>query len=178
VRRSPPPRSRPRRRSPRRRNAFARSCSPPVDGEAAWSAAFLILDQKCGVVHQQLWTSRSSIQNRPPFGIALLFKPRATAIQHRKWAKTSSGLATDYFSRAPRHVGIGDAEAVIIHRLFALLARHVPASNDAACRAPWIRRRFRGGRPCGAESHCRAEHGECQDCLDVGFERHDTMFFP
>jgi hypothetical protein len=85
-------------------------------------------------------------------------------------AKTASRLATDDFSGAARHVGIGDAEAMMIHGLFALLARHVPASIDAARGAPRIRRRFRGGRPCCAESHGGAEHGERQDCLDVVFE--------
>jgi hypothetical protein len=47
-------------------------------------------------------------------------------------------LAADFFAPAPRHVGIGDAESVIIHRLFALFARHVPASIDAALDTPGI----------------------------------------
>ncbi len=85
-------------------------------------------------------------------------------------AQTASRLAADYFSRAARHVRIGDTEAMMIHGLFALLARHVPAANDAALGAPGIGGRFGGRGRCCAESHRGAEHGERQDCLDEVFE--------
>jgi hypothetical protein len=84
-------------------------------------------------------------------------------------AKTASRLAADYLSRAARHVRIGDAKAMMIHRLFALLARHVPAADDAALSAPGIRRRFGGRGRCRAESHRGAEHDKRKGCLDDVF---------
>src|SRR5579863_7885329 len=50
----------------------------------------------------------------------------------------SAILATDFFSGAPWHVGIRHAEALIVHGLFALFARHVPAANDVSLCAPGI----------------------------------------
>jgi hypothetical protein len=67
-------------------------------------------------------------------------------------------LAVAYFPMAPWHVGIGYTETAIIHGLFALFARHVPAANDASLCAPRIRRRFSDRRSCCAERHSDAEY--------------------
>jgi hypothetical protein len=60
------------------------------------------------------------------------------SVSSRAWREGRSRLAANFFSVAPRHVGIGYTESVIIHGLFALFARHVPAANDASLCAPRI----------------------------------------
>jgi hypothetical protein len=88
--------------------------------------------------------------------------------------ETRRRLVANSFSIAPRHVRIGYTETVIIHSLFALLARHVPAANDASLRAPRIRRRFSDRRRCCAERHSDTEQDERYGRWpDETFEGHD-----
>jgi hypothetical protein len=67
-----------------------------------------------------------------------LRSPVSTPMCSRARREGHLRLAAGFFSIAPWHVGIGYTETVIIHGLFALFARHVPAANDASLCAPGI----------------------------------------
>ena len=95
------------------------------------------------------------------------------SVSSRAWREGRPRLAANFLSIAPRHVGIGYTESVIIHGLFALFARHVPAANDASLCAPGIRRRFSDRRRC-AERHSDTEQDERYGrWSDEVFEGHD-----
>jgi hypothetical protein len=82
----------------------------------------------------------------------------------------------DHFPVAPWHVGIGYTETVIIHGLFALFARHVPAANDASLCTPRIRWRFGNRWSSCAERHSDTEYnGQRGRQPDEVFGCHDCF---